>query len=157
MDSTQLKWRFYLLAGLFILVLGISFLLTRLDQAAATPSPISGLNSLREMAQQSVPYESALNNGKPSLVEFYADWCTSCQSLAPSLAKFHDQYGSQINFVMLNVDDPQWRQQMEQYHVVGVPQFFFMRSDHRVIKTLVGGVPEAILAQLFEQLVNPMS
>lgn len=156
MDSTQPKRRFYLLAGLFIILFcSISFFLTRLDQAAASPSSPVGLVALREMAQQSVPYESALINGKPTLVEFYANWCTSCQSIAPSLAKLHDQYGSQVNFVMLNVDDPQWRQQMQQYQVVGVPQFFFMKSDHQLIKTLIGRVPDTILAQLFEQLVNP--
>jgi thiol-disulfide isomerase/thioredoxin len=107
------------------------------------------------MAQQSVPYESALTNGKPTLVEFYADWCSSCQSLAPSIAKFHEQYGSQVNFVMLNVDDSQWRPLMQQYQVMGVPQFFFITSSRRVVKTLVGRVPESILAQLFEQLLNP--
>src|SRR5919199_1373138 len=134
MDSTRPKLRFYILAGIFILFCGISFFLTRLDQAAATPSSPIGLISLRKMAQQSVPYESALSNGKPTLVEFYADWCTSCQSLAPTISKFHQQYGSQVNFVMLNVDDPQWHQQMQQYQVMGVPQFFFMRSDRTVVK-----------------------
>ncbi|HEY9634578.1 MAG TPA: thioredoxin domain-containing protein [Coleofasciculaceae cyanobacterium] len=155
MDSTQPKRRFYFLAGIFIILFfSISFLLTRFDQPAASASPTLGLISLREMAQQSLPYESAMTNGKPTLVEFYADWCTSCQSVAPSIAKFHEQYGSQVNFVMLDVDDPQWRPQMEQYQVMGVPQFFFMSSDHTVLKTLVGGVPESILARLFEQLVN---
>jgi thiol-disulfide isomerase/thioredoxin len=157
MNSTQPKLRFYLLAGLFILVCGISFFLTRLDRAAATPLSPDGLISLREMAQQSVPYESALSNGKPTLVEFYADWCTSCQSLAPSISKFHEQYSSQVNFVMLNIDDPQWRQQIQEYQVMGVPQFFFIKSDRKVAKTLVGRVPESILAQLLEQLVNAAS
>lgn len=109
------------------------------------------------MAQQSVPYESALSNGKPTLVEFYADWCTSCQSLAPSISKFHEQYSSQVNFVMLNIDDPQWRQQIQEYQVMGVPQFFFIKSDRKVAKTRVGRVPESILAQLLEQLVNAAS
>lgn len=157
MDSPQPKRWFYLLAGIFILFWGILFFLTRLDQSAVTPLSSTGAASLREMAQQSVPYESALSNGKPIFVEFYADWCTSCQSLAPSIKQFHEQYGSQVNFVMLNVDAPQGHQLVQQYHVKGVPQFFFMRSDHSVVKTLVGRVPESILAQLFEQLVKPTS
>jgi thiol-disulfide isomerase/thioredoxin len=155
MDSTQPKLRLYLLAGLFILFCSVSFFLTRLDRAAASPSSLAGLAALREMAQQSVPYDIALSNGKPTLLEFYADWCTSCQSLAPTLSKFHEEYGSQVNFVMLNVDEPQWSQQLKQYQVKGVPQFFFMRSDRSVVKTLVGSVPEPILGKLFEQLVNP--
>ena len=158
MDSTQPKLRSYLLAGLFIfLFCSASFFLTRLDRAAASPSSLTGLAALRELAQQSVPYESALSNGKPTLVEFYADWCTSCQSLAPIMSKFHEQYDSRVNFVMLNVDEPPGRQRIEQYQVKGVPQFFFMKPDGRVIKTLVGSVPEPILGDLFKQLVSPTS
>jgi thiol-disulfide isomerase/thioredoxin len=153
MDSTQPKLRFSFLAGLLIFVLSTALSLTCFP-AAAMPSSLTGVAALREMARQSVPYESALSNGKPTLIEFYADWCTSCQSLAPSINNFHKQYDSQVNFVMLNVDDPQWSQQVQQYQVAGVPQFFFMRSDRSIIKTLVGRVPDSILAQLLEQLVN---
>lgn len=106
------------------------------------------------MAQQSVPYETALSNGKPTLVEFYADWCTSCQALAPSVTKLHEQYGSQVNFVMLNVDESRWRQAIQQYQVRGVPQLFFITPDLRVVKTLIGKVPEPILTQYLEQAVN---
>jgi thiol-disulfide isomerase/thioredoxin len=73
------------------------------------------------------------------------------------MSKFHEQYDSQVNFVMLNVDEPPGRQRIEQYQVKGVPQFFFMKPDGRVIKTLVGGVPEPILGDLFKQLVSPTS
>jgi thiol-disulfide isomerase/thioredoxin len=153
MHSTQRKLRLPLLAGaLFIVFFSTAFLLSPLA-AAAMPLSFTGITSLREMAQQSVPYEKALSNGNPTLIEFYADWCTSCQSLAPSINSFHKQYGSRVNFVMLNIDDPQWSQQVQQYQVAGVPQFFFMRSDRTLMKTLVGRVPDSILAQLFEQLV----
>jgi thiol-disulfide isomerase/thioredoxin len=155
MDNTQPKRRFYLLAGLGILLISIiSFFAISLDRAAATPSSFAGLPALQEMAQQSVPYEHALNNGRPTFLEFYADWCTTCQTLAPSISNFHHQYGSEVNFVMLDVDNLQWRQQIDQYQVKGVPQFFFITSERTVAKTLIGRVPEPILAQLFEQIIN---
>jgi thiol-disulfide isomerase/thioredoxin len=153
MNSTQPKLRLPLLVGALFFFFSTAFFLSPLS-AAAMPLSLTGIASLRDMAQQSMPYENALRNGKPTLIEFYADWCTSCQSLAPTINYFHQQYGSQVNFVMLNVDDPQWSQQVQQYQVAGVPQFFFMRSDRTVMKTLVGRVPDSILAQLFKQLVN---
>jgi len=157
MDSTQPKLRFYLFVALFILFCGACFFFIRLDRAAASPSSLSGLAALREMSAQSVPLERALSNGRPTLIEFYADWCTSCQALAPTISQFHEQYGSQVNFVMLNVDQPQWQQQLQQYQVRGVPQFFFIRSDRTVIKTLVGAVPQPILSSWFEKLLHPIS
>lgn len=163
MDTTQSKFRFYLVSGLFILFCGACFFFTRLDLAAARPSSQAGLTALLAMARQSVPYERALGNGKPTLIEFYADWCTSCQALAPSISQFHEQYGSQINFVMLNVDEPQWQEVLQQYQVRGVPQFFFLKSDkpsvplrdRTVVKTLVGAVPQPILSSWFEKLLHP--
>ncbi len=158
MTRQAAKQRFYPLARLCILLLSVfCFFLVGLKHAAAMPSSLTGLTALRAMAQQSVPYQTALSNGKPTLIEFYADWCTTCQSLAPSVSSFHQKYGSQVNFVMLNVDAPQGSQLLQQFQVKGVPQFFFIRSDHRIAKTLVGRVPDSILAQLLEQLINSIS
>ncbi|MEO0853481.1 MAG: thiol:disulfide interchange protein, partial [Cyanobacteria bacterium J06648_11] len=34
---------------------------------------------LEALAQSSVPWELAQTNGKPTLLEFYADWCSTCK------------------------------------------------------------------------------
>lgn len=153
MENTQSKLRFYFFAALLILFCSAVFFFTRLDLAAASPSSLTGVAALREMNRQSMPYQQALSNGKPTLIEFYADWCTSCQSLAPTISHFHEQYGSEVNFVMLNVDEPQWQQALQEYQVKGVPQFFFMRRDRTVIKTLIGAVPQTILGSWLEKLI----
>lgn len=162
--DTKPKLPIYLLTGLVILFCSACFFFIRLDSAAANSSSL-GVAALRQMSTQATPYQTALSNNKPTLIEFYADWCTSCQALAPSISQFHEKYGSQINFVMLNVDEPQIQQQVQQYQVRGVPQFFFIKSDEpsvplhdrTVIKTLVGAVPQPILGTWFEKLLHPTS
>jgi thiol-disulfide isomerase/thioredoxin len=64
--------------------------------------------SLTNQAQTATPIEVALASGQPTLMEFYADWCTSCQAMAPSLAQVKKDYGSQVKFAMLNVDNTKW-------------------------------------------------
>ena len=84
--------------------------------------------SLSSLAKTSLPLEEALENGQPSFVEFYADWCTSCQAMAGDMAALREEYGDRVNFVMLNVDNSKWLPEMGRYEVDGIPHFVFFES-----------------------------
>jgi len=47
----------------------------------------TGTATLSTIAESSVPLNVALTNDKPTLIEFYANWCTSCQAMAPDMAE----------------------------------------------------------------------
>ena len=68
----------------------------------------SGVASLEVQAKNSTSLEVALSNNKPTLTEFYANWCTTCQSMAKDLGEMKKKYGDSVNFVMLNVDNSKW-------------------------------------------------
>ena len=53
---------------------------------------------------------------------------------------------------MLNIDAPQWQKLIEEYQVVGVPQFTFLDRNQQAIDTLVGRVPKKVMAQIFERV-----
>jgi thiol-disulfide isomerase/thioredoxin len=113
----------------------------------------SGLKVMQEMAREAVPYEVAIASSKPTLLEFYADWCSVCQSMASTVQTLEQQYGENINFVMLNVDDAQWLPQMDQYDVTGVPQFTLLDSQQASLKTVVGRIPEPVLVEIVETAI----
>ncbi len=111
--------------------------------------------SLNELAEDNtVPLELALTNGKPSLVEFYANWCTSCQAMAKDLGELKDNYQNQLNFVMLNVDNSKWLPEMLHYRVDGIPHFVFLDSTGETVASVIGEQPRSIMAANVEALIS---
>lgn len=143
------------LIGGVIAIAAACLLTVFITRPAATTSsftPLSGLVTLKEMAQASVAYGDAISTEKPVFMEFYADWCTTCQGMSATIADLHQNYGESINFVMLDIDDPQWAKQVKNYGASGVPQFTLLDADHNEVKTWVGKVPKSILASVFDNL-----
>ena len=114
--------------------------------------------SLGAMAKAAVPIEVAFANGKPTLMEFYADWCTSCQAMAPTLQSLKQTYGDRVNFAMLNVDNEKWLPEILSYRVDGIPHFVYMRSGGTAIGQAIGEQPRPILEANLEALSdgNPL-
>ncbi|NET33698.1 MAG: conjugal transfer protein TraF [Cyanothece sp. SIO1E1] len=147
-----------LIAIALILMFAIATLfLTHPQTTSLNLSPVAGLISLKAMAADAIPYDIAVANAKPTLIEFYADWCTTCQSLAPTLQSLHEEFGSQVNFVMLDIDDPKWSQQIQQFHATGVPQLTLLKADQTVSDTFVGKVPKPLLIQCLQTLISQVS
>lgn len=109
--------------------------------------------SLTTLDKQSTPLEVALSNGKPTLMEFYANWCTSCQAMAPDMAELKQQFPDSVNFVMLNVDNTKWLPEILKYRVDGIPHFAFLNKDGVAIATTIGEQPRMIMAKNLEALV----
>lgn len=114
--------------------------------------------SLSEIAENSTPVDVALSNGKPTLMEFYANWCTTCQTMAPALEELRADYQDRLNFVMLNVDNSKWLPEMLKYRVDGIPHFVFLDAEGKAIANVIGEIPKSVMADNLTALVagNPL-
>lgn len=148
------NWRVWI--GLVVIALAMiaTLLLTRPAANVMSMTPLSGLMTLKSMAAKAVPLDMALTNQKPTLIEFYADWCTTCQSMSGTVDTLHERYGDRVNFVMLDIDDPQWASQIESFGATGVPQFTLLDIRQQTVKTWVGKVPKPIFSSAFDQLLG---
>lgn len=109
--------------------------------------------SLDTQAQAATPLEVALSNGKPTLMEFYANWCTSCQAMADDLEDLKQRYADKLNFVMLNVDNTKWLPELLRYRVDGIPHFVFLSKAGEAIAQTLGEQPRSIMAANLDALV----
>ncbi|GAB4225396.1 MAG: thioredoxin family protein [Stanieria sp.] len=134
-----------ILLALTAIALSISLFFSSQTQTSA--------NSLETQAQQSTALEVALSNGKPTLTEFYADWCTTCQAMAEDLAAIKQKYQNSVNFVMLNVDNTKWLPEILRYRVDGIPHFVFMNQTGEAIAEAIGEQPRPILEANLDALV----
>ncbi len=150
----QLHWLSKRLVITIALALTITFSLATPFARAASLSPVKGLMALKTMAQQSVPYDKAMADEKPIVLEFYADWCSSCQSMAPVVTELHGHYGDRINFVMVNIDDAQAAEAVRQYSVTGIPHLLTLTAKGEVQEEFVGRVPGKLLDQAIVPLLE---
>ena len=134
----------------FVVVAIAALLSIALVLGVQTRSPAA---SLSEMAEQSIPLESAMANKKPTLIEFYANWCTSCQAMAPDIQVLKESYRDRVNFVMLNVDNTKWLPEMLNYRVDGIPHFEFLSANSDEQGAAIGELPRAILAENLDALI----
>ena len=119
--------------------------------------PASSVALLRAMERDSMALSSAICNGKPTVVDFYADWCESCKAMAPSMRALELQYKDSINFVTIDGSNPGNGRLVSAFRVDAIPHVAFVTPETEVKTALVGAVPKKVLEQDMEALLKVSS
>ena len=107
---------------------------------------------LKSFGERSVDPEIALLNGKPTFLEFYAEWCEVCKKMAPGISELENAFGSKINFVFLNVDNPKWEKYIREFNVNGIPQINLFNFEGELQSTYVGLQEEILIKNNLKDL-----
>jgi thioredoxin 1 len=91
-----------------------------------------------------------LQNDKPVIVDYWAEWCGPCRMVAPVLEEIATEYADKIDVVKLNIDEnPDLSQR---YGIMAIPTMNVF-SGGEVVKQIVGAKPKsALLRELAEFL-----
>ena len=102
---------------------------------------------LKSFGELSVDPEIAFKNNKPTFLEFYAEWCEVCKEMAPKVSALKDEYGKDINFVFLNVDNQKWENYIRKFEVNGIPQVNLFDRAGNLKSTFIGKQEEATIRE----------
>ena len=109
---------------------------------------------LRNFGNLSMDPEIAFTNGKPTYLEFYAEWCEICKEMASEVTELKEDFDNEVNFVFLNVDNPKWDKFIKQFKVNGIPQINIIDSNTNLEASFTGLQEEKILKDSINHLIE---
>lgn len=110
-------------------------------QSKSDPSPIVSAHLLDAVSK------------KPTVISFCAEWCEPCKQLDSALERAKDTFGSRVNFVSVDADDPKNAPLIEEYGVSPIPTILFLDSDSEVAGYMVGYSSDAELFSHIEKVL----
>jgi thiol:disulfide interchange protein len=109
---------------------------------------------LEALARRSPELPAALADGRPTLVEFYADWCEACRAMAQAMAAIERERRGDLDVVLLNVDNPRWQPELERYAVNGIPHLELFDAGGGNVGRAIGARSAAELEAITAALVS---
>jgi len=95
--------------------------------------------------------EEVLKNGKPVLVDFWAEWCGPCRMIAPILEQIAEEHGEKLEIVKVNTDENP--ETATRYGVLNIPMLN-VYVNGEVAKTIVGAKPKRALLKDLEAFIG---
>ena len=75
-------------------------------------------------------FQEILNDEKPVLVDFFAEWCGPCKMMAPELKKLVDTHGELVRVIKVDVDkNPE---AAAHYGIQGVPTLILFKEGRQL-------------------------
>ncbi len=95
-------------------------------------------------------WEEIEKSPKPVLVDFWAEWCGPCRALGPTFERLAENYGSNIDFAKVNVDEAP--ELAERFRIRSIPTLLLIR-DGNAVEQVVGARSYDDLAKLLDKHV----
>ncbi|MXV37926.1 thioredoxin [Flavobacteriaceae bacterium Ap0902] len=89
---------------------------------------------------------------KPSIIDFYADWCGPCQMLAPIYDELSTEYKDKVDFY--KIDTEQEQELAAMFNVRSIPTIVFINTDGKKPQILNGALPKIEFKKVIKQVFD---
>lgn len=100
--------------------------------------------------------EEQLIEEKPKggeLLDFWATWCGPCTIMAPVLKELEEEFKGKVTIREIDVDAEENQALVEQYHVMSVPTYIFLK-DGEVVDQAIGVQPKDAMVKKLEKTLS---
>ena len=95
-------------------------------------------------------YEALVAESKPMVIDFWAEWCGPCRTIAPIVEELAEEYADRVNIGKCDVDDND--DLTGKFGIRNIPTVLFIKNGEVQDKT-VGAVTKAQLEEKVKALL----
>ncbi len=87
----------------------------------------------------------------PCIIDFYADWCGPCKTVAPILEELSDEYKGKVNIYKVNTEQEQ--ELAGAFGIRSIPSMLFVPQDGQP-QMAAGALPKDALEKAMEDVLG---
>jgi thioredoxin 1 len=95
-------------------------------------------------------YEELFNEGKPIVLDFWAEWCGPCRMISPIIDELASEYEGRVIIGKVDVDSNDGI--VSQFGIRNIPTVLFFK-EKQVVDKLVGVSSKATFIEKIERLL----
>lgn len=95
-------------------------------------------------------FEGLLSDGKPLVLDFWAEWCGPCRLVSPIIDELSEEYEGRVNIGKMNVDEND--DVISQFGIRNIPTILFFKNGQLVDK-IVGAMPKDKFVEKIDALL----